>query len=386
MDPRIREADLQLPEIRSDVETAEDQAKRQTREPLAYRLGGPSYFLDLYAAEKGNTQARERLERHGRQMDDLARHASRRELQGAEYETRINPSTEVGHGGEFAPPLWLIQQFATARRPGQILQQLIPTFDLPKGVSSVSLPRVVTGNTVDVDVPLSPVDSSAVTTEAVSSPAVVFSGNSDWPIQALEQSPTGAHLDWAMFKDMSESSDFNIERQLVFGDGKGGEFYGLIELPGTNTIEYLSPSPSGVDMIPEIGKILAQVGVKRRRPPTALLMNTSRFYWLVTSEDNSNRPLEFANKGFVQLEVHLDDAIPNTFGASKEQDAIFACRPDDMIFMDTPPVTAVQTDVLSGTLEVRFQLHRTVAALVGRYPTGISKLIGTGMTVQEGFK
>lgn len=378
--------ELETPEARAAAETALANAHRTVREPLAYQRGGPSYFRDLLLAEQGAGEARERLESHGRQMEELARYREVRKLDGADYEYRVNPSLEVGRGGEFAPPFWLIEQFATARRPGQVLQKLMPTFDLPKGVSSVNLPRIVVGNTVDVDVPNSPVDSNPITTEAVKSPATIFSGNSDWSLQTLEQSPVGAHLDWAMFKDMTESSDFNIERNLIFGTGLGSEFYGLIELPGTNTVEYSSGTPTGTGMVPEIGKALAQVGVKRRRPPTALLLNTSRFYWLVTSEDNSNRPLEFANHGFVSLEVHLDDAIPQTFGTTKEQDAIFACIPEDMIFLDSPPVTAVDKDVLSGTLEVRFQLRRTVAALLGRYPSGISKLVGAGMKVQEGFK
>lgn len=390
-DPRIREADQDLQESRSAVETAEEHARRTTREPLAYRLGGPSYFVDLYRAERGSTEARDRLRLHGRQMDDLAQ--QERVLDGAEYEFRVNPNLEVGHAGEFAPPLWLNQQFATARRPGQVLQRLIPTFDLPKGVSSVNLPRVLVGNTVDVDVPGSPVDSSNVTTEPVSSPAAIFSGNSDWPIQMLDMSPMSAHLDWAMFKDMTESSDFNIERQLILGSGKGSEFYGLLELPGTNEVPYASGSPTGTGMFPEIGKALAQVDVKRRRPPRALLMNGSRFFWLATSEDNSNRPLiledyphsDFPNAGLASVGVYLDDAIPQNLGTTKEQDAIFACIPEDMIFLNSPPVMAVDKDVLSGTLEVRFNLHRTVAALLGRYPSGISKVVGAGMKVQEGF-
>jgi hypothetical protein len=36
-------------------------------------------------------------------------------------------------------------------------------------------------------------------------------------------------------------------------------------------------------------------------------------------------------------------------------------------------------------LQVRFRLHRTTAAILGRYPSGISKVTGTGMIVQNGW-
>jgi len=48
-------------------------------------------------------------------------------------------------------------------------------------------------------------------------------------------------------------------------------------------------------------------------------------------------------------------------------------------------VDTAAADALSGTLSVRFQLHRYVAALTGRYPTGTAVLAGTGMAVQAGL-
>jgi hypothetical protein len=384
-------------EERALAETAEANAYRHLREQLVYQFDGRSYLADLALAESrfgGDTAARERLERHGRQMDAMPRYETR-SVEGAEFEYRVNPSLTVGQGSEFAPPLWSIELFATARRSSPVLQRLIPTFDLPKGASSVNLPRITVGATVSTQVPNSPVDSSGYTTEKATSPAVVFAGNSDWPIQALEQSPLGAHLDWVVFKDMYESSDFNVEKAFINGAGpKYEEWYGLLELPGTNEVVYTSSSPTGTAMVPKLGETLAQVGVKRRKPPEALCMNTSRFFWLATSEDNSNRPLsiedypesDFPNCGFASVGVYLDDAIQNVYGATKEQDAVLALRPKDMVMFGSAPVTMIEADVLSGTMEVRFALRRTVAAILGRYPSGVSKLVGTGMTPVEGFK
>jgi hypothetical protein len=392
---RLQEQPTQ--EERALAETAEANAHRHVREPLVYQFDGRSYLSDLALAEPrygGNTAARERLAQHGRQMDAMPKYETR-SLEGAEFEYRVNPSLKIGYGGEFAPPWWVNEMFATARRSSPVLQRLIPTFDLPRGVSSVNLPRVITGSTVSTQVPNSPVDSLGFTTEAASSPAVIFAGISDWPIESLEQSPIGAHLDWVVFKDMFESSDFDVEKAFINGLGpKYEEWYGLIELSGTNEVVYTSGSPTGTAMVPKIGEILAQVGVKRRKPPEALVVNTSRFFWLATSEDNSNRPLsiedypdsDFPNAGFASVGVYLDDAIQPVYGATKEQDAIFALRPKDMVLFDSAPVTMIESDVLSGTLEVRFALRRTVAAILGRYPSGVSKLVGTGMTPVEGFK
>jgi hypothetical protein len=383
-------------EERALAETADANAHRHVREPLVYQWGGRSYFADLVMADRrfGNADARERLEHHGRQMDAMPKHETRA-LEGTEFEYRVAPSLKVGQGGEFAPPVWKVELFATARRSSPVLQRLIPTFDMPKGVSSVNLPRVTSGGMVSTDVPNTALDSTGYLTEPASSPAVVFAGLSDWSIQAFEQSPTGAHLDWVVFKDLHESSDFNIEKAFINGAGpKYEEWWGLAELPGTNEVEYKSASPTGTAMVPKVGQCLAQVGVKRRKPSKALLMNSSRFFWLATSEDNSNRPLsiedypesDFPNCGFASVGVYLDDAILPVYGPTKEQDFIFALRPEDMAMFDAAPITAIDLDVLSGSLEVRFLMHRTVAAILGRYPSGVSKLFGEGMVPVEGFK
>jgi hypothetical protein len=387
---------MEAPELMEDrgIETAEMDAKRTLSEPLIYRVSERrSYFKDLWMRRQDDPEARERLETHGRQMADLPKESREFELDGLEYERRVNPNLETGHGSEFAPPLWMNQEFATGRRTGTILQRLVPTFDLPKGVSSVNLPRITTGTEVVPQVPGTAVSETEQTTKTVTSQAVVFAGMSDWSIQALEQSPAGAHLDWAIFKDLTESCDEHVERAMIGGTGENYQFYGLYNISEIGEVTYTAKEPTGTAMVPYIGQTIAQVGIKRKRPPEALLMSTPRAAWICTSEDNANRPLsiedypgsDFPRFGFAGYGVYLDDAVQNVYGSKAEQDTIIACRPKDMIMLDTPSLTMVAEDVLSGTMEVRFQLHRTVAALLGRYPSGIAKLVGTGMVPVSGF-
>lgn len=378
-------------EQRAIIERAEANGHRAVGEPLIYEYRNRrSYCRDLALRESRNTAAGERLRKHMRQMQAVPKREMR-SLEGVEF--RVNPNLTAGTGGEFAPPLWLNELFAMARRPGEVIQRLAPTFDLPPGVSSVNLPRMTQGTVASQNVAGTPVDDQDVETEAVKSPAATFVGMSDWALQALEQSPAGAHLDWVVFKDLFDSLDAEVEYELIAGSGENERFYGLINVAGNNKITYTSANPTGPGMIPYLGQAAAQVGVKRRLPPEAWLATTSRFFWLAFSEDSANRPLSiedyphsnFPNAGLGSVGVYFDDAITTTLGVSKEQDVVIACRPSDFVLLVSEPKPSVKLDVLSGSLSARFELHRYVAAILGRYPSGISVVEGTGMKTQEGF-
>ncbi len=382
---------LEIPEEARDLaETAEANGHRAVREPLVYQFHeARSFFVDraISATDRpGARAAGESLERHKRQMRAIPK-GETRTLAGTNFEYRVNPNLETGHGLEFTVPLWLNEYFATARRPEQVIQRLAHEFDLPAGCSSISLPRMTQGTKVNDQTPNAATDNQDVETAEVKAQAIEYTGESDWSLQSLEQSPQGAHLDWVVFTDMTESLDASLEEDFITGRGEAfNEALGLIEISGINSITYTSAAPSGAAMYPFIGRACAQVGVKRKRPPTALLMTSSRFFWLATSEDAVNQPLIallVENNDFPP--IHMDDAISVERGASKEQDIIIACRPDDYLLWHSPIRTAIMEEPLSGTLGVRFVLRRMTASMLHRYPSGISKVEGTGMKVQEGF-
>jgi HK97 family phage major capsid protein len=144
-------------------------------------------------------------------------------------------------------------------------------------------------------------------------------------------------------------------------------------------------------MFPFLGQAVASIGKNRRCPPEAWLMTTSRLAWLGSQEDTQNRPLLIADKdGTGELDVlafpvKLTDAMPTNLGAGTNQDAIIACRPSDFLLFESQPRTMVSFDnSLSGTLQVRIHLHRSVAVLF-RYPSAIAAIQGTGTIVQSGF-
>lgn len=382
------------PEQRAIAQAAEERAWGVLREPAVYTAHGEhSYFRDLMRARKlGDQQAVERREHHARQMLRLPRE-ERAAPEGLVFEYRVPPSRVAGLGGEFAPPLWLNELFATAPRVGAILQRLAPSFTLPHGCSSVNFPRITRGTEASPQIDGSTVDNQDILTAQCSSPAVPFAGMSDWSIQSLDQSPANASLDWVVFKDLEEGLDAEIELQLLTGLGsiESDQFYGLLNLVGTNKISF-TETAEVAKMFPYIGRTGAQVGVKRKRSPQAWLMSTSRLMWLATQPDTEQRTLiltdnlgeEFPVASMAGIAVYLNDAIPNTLGKG-EEDTVIACRPSDYVLLATEPTANIDEDVNSGSLGVRFALRRTVAAILGRYPTGTSILEGSGMKVATGF-
>lgn len=372
-------------------------------EPLTYMRGmARSYFRDLVLAERGDHGAEERLRRHEQEMRvELPRReqAARTTLDGREV--RTDPNRTAGQGGYFSPPLWLIDEFAVAPRPGRVLAALMPRLPLPQGVQSVNLPRLVTGTLTAVTADLAAPGGQDFTDAAVTSPVVTIAGQGNVSLQLLEQSPPGPHLDRVVFTDLANDYDAQLEKQLLTGTGTGGEFTGLLSLSAPATgVTYTSATPTATEMYPYLGQAFSYVSNTRRAAPEAWLMRGGRWAWFATGEDAQKRPLDVPGVarriidnpalpdpigGIIGVPAYADEAIPANLGAGTNQDVVVACRPSDMLLLESDPRTSVMFDVVSGTLQARLQLHGYVAALTGRYPSGVATVQGTGTIVPAGF-
>lgn len=380
-----------------------------THEPLTYALGTPtSYFRDLALAQAGQGGAADAWARLSRHCDELLVELPLREQRAraaaetAGLELRVNPNTD-GPSSTFAPPLWLLDRFATMPRPGRVLASFIPRFTLPAGVQSVNLPRLTTGEQDEAEQDLEAVADADITDTPVTSQVVTITGEGDVALQLLEQSPAGAHLDAAIFADLRGSYAASLETMLVAGAGAAGQLLGLLNaVAASNQIVYNDASPTGKAMFPFFGQMAAAVGNHRGLPPQAWLMRTSRWGWLGTSEDGQGLPLSVPGHmpppetPFLFDDAHpspvapilgwpnyCDDAIPATLAGG--QDAVLCCRPSDMLLLESEPRASVMLETLSGTLQARLQMRTYVASFAGRYPSGIATLTGTGLAIQAGF-
>jgi hypothetical protein len=383
------------------------------REPLTYERHAPvSFFRDMIDGHQGDNAANVRLARHDAEMRvEIAKRDGRAAaaLDRAGFESRINPNTTDGQGGYFTPPLWLIEQFATAKRPRRILPDLLSdhgaAFPMPAGVQQINVPVLLTGGTELPEPPLDPDTDTPIVDTGRSSPVVTVSGQLDVALQLLEQSPPGAHFDWAMFKDLTESYDGDLSAQCFYGTGTNGQFTGLVTAaPSATTVTYTDAAPNLTAMYPTIGKTMAVVGDNRLMPPQVWLMRTARWAWIATSLDDQHRPIvtpelapppvvihaedddraPIAIASLLGLPVYLTDSVSATLGATANQDQIVCCRPSDQLIFEGTPTTSVYLEVLAGTLEARF-IFRNYAAFIVRHVTNIGVLGGTGFVVQSGF-
>lgn len=381
---------------------------RITSEPMTYRAAGDvSYFGDLVLAahperERGD-KSRERLLRHEHELA---------------IETRA-PNVTYGD-----PPLWLVDRFATAPRPDRIMLgliqaagNLIPMAQKP-GVSSVSSFRLTTGTSTGQATPGAVVVDQDVADAAVpggttdrdpttSSQIVLVAGNADIPLPMLEQSGAGqSHMDAILFKDLSEDYDAKVENQLLNGNGGVGPFgqlVGLLNVSGTNNIVYTDSSPTVAKLIQvqatltgggAIPQAVAAIGNKRKKKPQSWMMTSSRAAWIASGEVDF--PIALANQigagsfDLLAYPVTQNDSLPTTLSGNPgsdtlgtgNQDCIVCWRPSDAIVVESAPTMRAMTETISGTLEARVQYRSYVGALLGRYPTGISVVGGTGLAVQ----
>ena len=109
-------ADAQSRSVAAAPMTASVQV---TSEPSTYRKNGEtSYFRDLAAAQlRGDREAMDRLVRNDR-------------------EVRAINTTDTS-GGEFVPPLWLVDEYVRLARASRVAADLLPNQALPADRKSV---------------------------------------------------------------------------------------------------------------------------------------------------------------------------------------------------------------------------------------------------------
>lgn len=398
-----------------------------TSEPQVYaRRSGNSYFHDMARAQfRSDTGALERLNRHAaelrvelparearreararEQMDAMATQERwRDEQRSAAFETRVNPNRTDGQGGYFVPPLWLVDEYVGLPRFGRPIADSVRGLELPAGTDSINLPKVATGSaTAAQTADGAAVTSTDMTDTSVSASVYTVAGQQDASMQLLDQSPAPG-FDAIIFQDLLEDLATRQDVYVIDGSGASGQPTGILNVASPNAITYTDASPTLPEMWVPWVQSVSQIATNRKQPPTATFVIPAIWYWGTSQLDTTNRPLLLPEQNgpfnvmalqtgavsegpvgrlSVSTPVILDGNIPTNKGGGTET-RIITLRTSDLYLWEGAIQTRVLTEVLSGTLQVRFQVYRYAAFMGNRLPKAISIVSGTGMIPTAGF-
>ena len=429
-------AAAEVPAQRSDDSTEEHRSPAVvTSEPMTYteNPAGASYFRDLGLVAAGGLDqsyrcaadsAAARIAQHEKEVrveaersPDLARRLREIRATPAGLEQRVNPNTSYGTGGEFVPPLWLIGQYAPLVRPGRVFANRVQNLPLPPGIDVINLPKITVGTLMGPQVANGGgVVSRDFQTTTVSAPVLTYAGQSDISLQLLEQSPI--QIDAVIWDDLSRDYDQRLDLAIIAGSGTGGQHLGILNVPGatnnsnvllSNYITAASPvffdnSTAGSQYRSVVNGV-NQIETMRFAPPTAIWAHPRRVNSWGYAADGQSRPLfipqkygQFNTTGTYEvspqfqgvagelfgLPVVKDANMPTTMSgnatAGGTADAVVVLKEDDLYLWEGTARMRALPEILSGTLQVRYQMYCYSAFMPNRFPVSLSILTGnTGL-------
>lgn len=361
-------------------------------EEMTYRKGGEnSYFKDLALSQAPGIwdgEARARLARHADEV---------------RVEMRTNMSRTDGQGGEFVPPLWLLNQYIALARSGRVTADLASKYDLPTGTDSINMPKISTGTTVTGTSDNQTISNTDMTTETVTAPVNTYAGQQVFALSLLEQSPI--NFDQVVFSDLIAAHGQAIGSAVISGAGTTGVHKGILTNTSTNSIVYTSTAPTGSGVYTAIAQAVSNVARQRYLPADAIVMNPQRWYWFASQVDTAGRPLVIPNSGgpfnvqgvqtdsraegsvgtMLGLPVYLDPNIGTTYGASTNQDRVIVARFSDLALFEGPLRSRVLYETDADKLQVRLQVYNYSAFTSYRYSNAISVCSGTGFVAPSGY-
>ena len=357
-----------------------DPARPRKRGNVTYQRGKNNIFNDMAQARfAGNPKAAERLAQHSKEM---------------EVEMRAHPNQAAGEGGEFIPPLWLQDEWLSVARPGRAFADSLNPKPLPAGTNQINIPRLASGASVAVQTDGGAVSSTDVTTGSVSGQLQTIAGQEDVSYQLHELSQPA--IETVIMEDITGAYDQALDAAVLNGTVANAK--GVLQLSGTNAVTFTQATPTLPLLYPKVADAVQRIATARFKPAQLIAMAPRRWGFALASLDTGNRPLIVptapmnpmgvienvaaeAVVGSMQgLPVLIDANIPTTEGTGTNQDSIIVYRPDDIYLWEDPePRFRVMEEVLSGTLQVRFQLVGFYILIAGRFPAAISKIQGTGL-------
>jgi HK97 family phage major capsid protein len=386
----------------------------------------------------GSTSRRvQRLGRHERRIYErfLAEGMRVFESATAGREQRFISRTD-GQGGYFVPPLWLIDDYIPYLRAGRTFADQWRNFPLPSGTDSINIPRVTLGTATGPQPgDGAPVPGRDIQDNFVNARVMTVAGQQDAAIQLLDQSPVA--FDEIIFGDLAADYNMQLSAQLMLGSGfpqltglfptgvlgTAQNTYGFVtQALGLTTAQWTGGTATTPSFYLALAQLLSQISRNRFLPPDGALTNPMAWYALASAVDTTGRPLVVpAQQGnnfnqaagdddgpvaegpvghILGIPWLLDPNIPYTFGGTVAPSIgtisngstaavpgsggnpvyqpLIAARWSDLFLWEGEIHSRTLSEVLSGTLQVRFQLYAYNASMPNRYQNASNQAISYG--------
>lgn len=347
-----------------------------------------SFFADALAARQGSPSAQARLARH------------------ASEEVSSVEARDVGASafGGLVVPLYLVDEFAPVLRDGRAFLNGVRQEPLPAEGMSLIIPRGQTGATVAAQASegTAASETNVDYDDNVTVPVRTFAGQQDVSYQALERGTPG--IDRLVYGDLVGAYAEAMDTSALNDDGTNGTYVGLLNMTGENVVTYTDASPTVVEGFPKFADAVQRIAANRKRASgVAWVMAPRRWGWFLASLDGSNRPLIVPDSGaamnalgrmadefsegqvvgtLMGLPVIVDGNVALTSGGGTE-DTVYAVRLSDVVLWEEPggmPRELRFDDADStGSLETKLVVYGYSAFTAERWPTGVSRISGTGL-------
>lgn len=356
---------------------------RITSEPAIYRRGdhqGASWVRDMIGVSlRADADAADRLRRNNKAVAQ---------------EVRALNTTDTS-GGDFVPPVWLMNEMATYARAGRVAANLVRNEPLPGGTDAINLPKVTGGTAVaEQGTQNNAVQNTDATTATVTSNIATIAGQQVVSVQLIEQSPV--NMDEVLLRDLM--ADLAQKIDVFCLNNNVANKRGLLNVSGINAVTFTSASPTAALAYSKVADAIQRIHTGRFLPPDTVLMHPRRWAWFLASLDSQNRPLVVPNangpmnaegiqagvssEGYVGslqgLPVYVDANIPVNLGAGTNQDPLLVFRRDDHILFEGTPKAEAFREPLAANLSILLRVYNYIATAFERYPSSISVVNGTG--------
>jgi hypothetical protein len=221
-------------------------------------------------------------------MDRLTRNNSE-----VAVESRALTTTD-GAGGDFVPPLWMVNQYVELARTARPTADRVRNETLPTGTDQVNVPKLSTGTAVaEQSTQNTAVQNTDATTGSVAANVATLAGQQVVAVQLIEQSPI--NLDTILLADLA--ADYAAKVDLFVLNNNATNKKGLLQESGTNAITYTSGSPTPALLYSKLADAIQQVTTNRFLPPDTIVMHPRRWASLLAAVDTAGRPLFIASTG-----------------------------------------------------------------------------------------